>query len=780
MTIQNYKKAFSIVSILVAVYFTLSTSEQFRNIANSSLSEELISSEIIDDEIAPLCNGESFTNFEDLTQEDLKGIKIDLVEKDKWMENFYGLLTDDQSMFIKPEFKKSFKAQINFQFEEFNCLYSAEIKLTGDLQDHIRDGNPNETSLNVSLSEGNIFGIVEFKLFLPETRYGVGELIITSILERYNILTPKTFETNVVFNNSSQNRYIFQEKFVKEFIESNNYREGPILQVTEDFFWQERNQKDNSALFMFPEITNSAWSRRSFVNQHISLDALQHYSSLFFGSSDINNIKVGEVFLTYDSTVVDYDKLIEFDTLMIALDAVHGLGFVNRNFYFDNINNQLLPIYYDGNSQIADRTHYKNAPIDLCDQSTEYIRFNDFSGPKSTYRYLCVNDYTNTAAQILNNISFDESDIYLDVLNKGGKIDIETTREVLNNFRVNLNYLSLPKIKNESINNSFVKDGTLFPNTSDYGTKFVFFDYVNQKGDICNQYLTACEPLNKSENFFSREFRKENPNVYPLGISIDSFINNSINENKVVSEGFVSYGNPVINIDDNNKIFDVFFSNNNQKILITKGNLFSGWTFNVKADNLLELATDRLDINSLTGCLTFYDTYVENISINIEDMFCEDALNFVRVKGFIDTINIENSLSDAIDIDFSDVDIDSIKIKNAKNDCVDFSKSHLTINEIIAINCEDKGLSIGEITVLALSKLEVVTSSIGIAVKDSSNVKIDTIEMVSTDTCTAIYRKKQEFGPARLTTKNYKCENLKNDFIQMGSEFINLNEESND
>ena len=780
MTIQNYKKAFSIVSILVAVYFTLSTSEQFRNIANSSLSDELISSEIIDDEIAPLCNGEGFTNFEDLTHEDLKGIKIDLVEKDKWMENFYALLTDDQSMYIKPKFKKSFKARINFQFEEFNCLHSAEIKLTGDLQDHIRDENPNETSLNVSLSEGNIFGIVEFKLFLPETRYGVGELIITSILERYNILTPKTFETNVVFNNSSQNRYIFQEKFVKEFIESNNYREGPILQVTEDFFWQERNQKDNSALFMFPEITNSAWSRRSFVNQHISLDALQRYSSLFFGSSDINNIKVGEVFLTYDTTAADYDKLIEFDTLMIALDAVHGLGFVNRNFYFDNINNQLIPIYYDGNSQIADRTHYKNAPIDLCDQSTEYIRFNDFSGPKSTYRYLCVNDYTNTASQILNNISFDENDIYLDVLNKGGKIDIETSREVLNNFRANLNYLSLPKIKNESINNSFVKDGTLFPNTSDYGTKFVFFDYVNQKGDICNQYLTVCEPLNKSENFFSREFRKENPNVYPLGISIDSFINNSINENEVVAEGFVSYGNPVINIDDNNKIFDVFFSNNNQKVLISNGNLFSGWTFNVKADNLLELATDRLDINSLTGCLTFYDTYVENISINIEDMFCEDALNFVRVKGFIDTINIENSLSDAIDIDFSDVDIDSIKINNAKNDCVDFSKSHLTINEIIAIDCEDKGLSIGESTVLALSKLEVITSSIGIAVKDSSNVEIDTIEIISTDTCTAIYRKKQEFGPARLTTKNYKCENLKNDFIQMGSEFINLNGQSDD
>ena len=780
MTTQNYKKAFSITAILVVIYFALSTSEQFRSVDNLKISKELISSEVINDEINPLCNGKTFTNFENLKHDDLQGIKIDLVEKDKWMENFYNLLTDDQNMYIKPEYKKSFKARINFQFEEFSCIYSAEIKLTGDLQDHIRDENPNVVSLNVSLSEGNIFGIVDFKLFLPETRYGVGELIITSILERYNILTPKTFETNVVFNNASQNRYIFQEKFVKEFIESNNYREGPILQVTEEFFWDGRNEKDNNSLFMFPEITNSSWSRRSLVNQHISLEALQSYSKLFFGSSDIDNIKIWEVFLTYGPNVRNYDKFSEFDTLMIALDGAHGLNFPNRMFYYDNITNKLLPIYYDGDSQIADRTHYKNAPVDLCDQTTEYVRFNDFSGPKSTYRYLCVNNYTETANQILDNISFDENDIYLDVLRKGGNIDIETSREVLNNFIINLKYLSLPKIKNDSINNSFLEEGLLFPNTTDYGTRFVFFDYLNQKGNICNQYLTVCDPLSKSENFFSREFRKDNPNVYPLGISLDSFINDSINENEVVAEGFVSYGNPKINIDDNNKTFDVFFSNNNQKVLISNGNLFSGWTFNVKSDNLLELVTDRLDINSLTGCLTFYDTYVENISINIEDMFCEDALNFVRVKGYVDTININNSLSDSIDIDFSDVHIDSIKINNAKNDCVDFSKSYLTINEITAIDCEDKGLSIGESTVLSLSKLEVVNSSIGIAVKDSSNVEIDTIEIVSTDTCTAIYRKKQEFGPAKLTTKNYRCENLKNDFIQMGSEFINLNGQSDD
>ena len=774
MTTLNYKKTFSIAAIIVVTFYVVSSTQQFSTSNISTLSNGSITSEIIDDEITPLCNGVTFNNYDGLTDRDLKGMKIDVVQKDKWMENFFGLLTDDQTMFIKPEFKKSFNASINFQFENFNCVFSAEIKLTGDLQDHIRDQDPNQTSLNVTLLDGSIFGIVEFKLFLPETRYGVGELIITSILERFNMVTPKTFETNMVMNNAPQNRYIFQEKFVKEFIESNNYREGPILQVTEDFFWEERNQKDNNSLFMFPEVTNNAWSRRSLVNQHISLNALERYSSLFFGSSDMNNIKVGEAFLTYDTTAIDYEKLSEFDTLMIALDAVHGLEIANRNFYYDNIGKELIPIYYDGNSQIADRVHYKNAPIDLCDQTTEYIRFNDFSGPKSTYRYLCVNDYTETAQRISSSINFDENDIYQDVLDKGGKITIEMSREVLNNFKLNLNYLSLPKIKNDSRNSSFNKNGTLFPNTTDYGAKFIFYDYKDQKGNICNQYLTICEQLKESENFFSKDFRKENPKVYPLGVSVDSFANLGIDNSSEDEKGYTSYGNPEINVDSKSRKFSVNFSNNNQKVLITNGTLFSGWTFNVKTKSLIEPGADRLDINSLTGCLSFYDTNVQNISINIDDMFCEDALNFIRVKGTIDSIYIEDSASDAVDIDFSNLVINSINIINAKNDCVDFSKSKVIITEITVKNCYDKALSIGESTELNLSMLEVSNASIGIAVKDSSNVTVDNIDILSADMCIAIYRKKQEFGPARLITKNYNCEATEDDFLQLGSEFIAL------
>ena len=45
---------------------------------------------------------------------------------------------------------------------------------------------------------------------------------------------------------------------------------------------------------------------------------------------------------------------LKFDIALISLDAEHGLALTNRNFYYDNFWT-LISIYYDGDSQIADK-----------------------------------------------------------------------------------------------------------------------------------------------------------------------------------------------------------------------------------------------------------------------------------------------------------------------------------------------------------------------------------------------------------------------------------------
>ena len=115
---------------------------------------------------------------------------------------------------------------------------------------------------------------------------------------------------------------------------------------------------------------------------------------------------------------------------------------------------------------------------------------------------------------------------------------------------------------------------------------------------------------------------------------------------------------------------------------------------------------------------------VENVLINANDSSCEDTINLINVKGSISEVNIKNSFSDGLDIDFSEVEIDRIKIDSSKNDCVDFSAGNYKINLLDLKNCGDKALSVGEKSFLTLNKIIAKNSSIGVASKDSSIVII--------------------------------------------------------
>ena len=70
------------------------------------------------------------------------------------------------------------------------------------------------------------------------------------------------------------------------------------------------------------------------------------------------------------------------------------------------------------------------------------------------------------------------------------------------------------------------------------------------------------------------------------------------------------------------------------------------------------------------------------------------------------------------------------------------------MGQLTFINCGDKGLSVGERSILVADKVEVTQSIIGVASKDSSVVTIDSLNVNETDVCIESYRKKQEFNGA--------------------------------
>ena len=102
--------------------------------------------------------------------------------------------------------------------------------------------------------------------------------------------------------------------------------------------------------------------------------------------------------------------------------------------------------------------------------------------------------------------------------------------------------------------------------------------------------------------------------------------------------------------------------------------------------------------------MSLINTSVKNLSINVSNSTCEDAVNFINSSGVLNTVFINDSISDALDVDFSDLKFKEIKIKSAKNDCVDVSYGNYKIEKLYSEKCGDKALSVGEKSDLYLNK----------------------------------------------------------------------------
>ena len=167
----------------------------------------------------------------------------------------------------------------------------------------------------------------------------------------------------------------------------------------------------------------------------------------------------------------------------------------------------------------------------------------------------------------------------------------------------------------------------------------------------------------------------------------------------------------------------------------------------------------RYDKNLLTGCANFFDSNFINVSLKSSGMSCEDSINIKNSYGNIDKIEINNSLFDALDLDFSNISIKNLLVNNAKNDCIDFSFGDYKVHQANLNNCGDKGVSIGERSKFNLKEGKIFNSKIGIASKDDATTEIDKILINNIDICLAAYNKKKEFEGSRIFVKEILCKN---------------------
>ncbi len=713
-------------------------------------------------------------------------LEVNILNNKRWVENLLKVLvefnhpdskTTDSGVFnfrIKDKYKKNFKSKIliNYKAENLVCEFDAKVKITGDGWWHLDwiNGEP-FASVQVRLLDGNINNIVNFKLLLPRSRKSDNEIFVTSVLRYLNFISPTTFYTNVKINNF-KTKYIFQEHLAKELLESHSLVEGPILEGDERFTIEKKLNKQSFYPLSMSRISNSKYIKNDISKMKKSLEAISYMNEIFIQSHLSNTESFGRTLfglekLNINSKIVDNlfeDNFDTYESIIYSMDATHGQSHDDRRFYYDPINNFFKPIYYDGKPTIID--HYKK--ISKSNNSDDKFISENL---KNVISKKAVQG-AQKAIDLINNI---ENNNFLTILNQNG---LSLTSEDLNNLK-GIIVKRLETFKNISIENSKLINREYYferlVSKKDY-INLVFLDVDEKKLEICNYNLSNCKiqtlDFNYIESIYAQRFnflKNENKEKVYLFIGKNkkfNFLNSNQFKKIYINENLsVKYNDKIsLDIDHEKKKLTINQIDRTGRVVIS-GKIIDSWKIIFIGDESNKIKSVNKNYENLTGCLTFVDVVLKNVSLASKNSNCEDSINLIRSKGNIADIIISNSKYDGMDADFSSLEIKDLKIENSGNDCLDFSFGQYKIENIDLKQCGDKGISVGEKSNAFFNNVKIQETSIGIASKDSSFVEANNVNIRDSKTCVSAYKKKQEFNFADIKIESMNCYNFKNQVL---------------
>ena len=145
------------------------------------------------------CNNEIDKDY--FTNDNIKidKLEIDINNYKKWTVNNIKIITN-RSRFIPNELKVNFKGEIKISYSDGStCFLKARVRHSGDAKDHIAfKGNSVIQSLDVRLLDGNILGITRFKLFKPDVRGNLDDVVLISqVLRNFGYLAPRSIKVSI-------------------------------------------------------------------------------------------------------------------------------------------------------------------------------------------------------------------------------------------------------------------------------------------------------------------------------------------------------------------------------------------------------------------------------------------------------------------------------------------------------------------------------------------------------------------------------------------------------
>jgi hypothetical protein len=150
-----------------------------------------------------------------------------------------------------------------------------------------------------------------------------------------------------------------------------------------------------------------------------------------------------------------------------------------------------------------------------------------------------------------------------------------------------------------------------------------------------------------------------------------------------------------------------------------------------------------------TAMLSVHDTRdvaFRNLALSrnhkVDDMM---HVVYSRAITLVD-IDFRDALSDALDVDISDVIIQGGRIAASGNDAIDLMTSTARIEGILLVRSGDKGVSAGEGSRATIVNSRIVNCAVGVESKDSSKVQIVHTDLVDNVVQLNAYRKNWRYG----------------------------------
>lgn len=729
-----------------------------------------------EDFLDPSCVPVSFSSMgterlRDSAFPDEISISLSRSKSKKWRVNLFKAFVH-RSANIAPEYKKKFKAKINWIDENKKCSDTAKIRITGDWKDHIAQNSSGNfySSLAVNLKDENINNVVKFKLLLPETRNADNEILSTIIFREFDFIAPETRFINVKMEDS-EDLYLYQEVPAKEMIEAFLQRESIMVEGDDRRIWDMVPFQDSNATvdgewiesksFALPE--NGSWADNP-ISRSITLDALTLINKLFF-----NYLIDGhrQELITIEALKAS-NQLIERESLFFLLSKLmsgsHGLLPINRKFYYDPLYQKLVPIYYDGDIEI-DKALSTSAENFASSLPAHYFPTQDIQN--------AINNFSNSA--------------FLDVVfdkykKRGGNFPRSKIENAFNHY---VDILTVMQ-NNASPENEFEKDGfsaeiNLVEYLSDRtkGTfEFTGFDisknqYSHCKISLSNSNLnTQCSHLQGKD--ISEVFKKPTsedgeaiPSIGNFSISSDGnlILDNGIRNIAYTSDietsmelnvpagqtHFLSFSGEQTPLPLEINIVSEEENGQVGRVVVT-GDVPDGATFNFEGQSTIIPTEIRYNRSLVTGCLSFFDGELSNLNVHVNNAACEDGVNLVRVNGTVNLLDIKNIGADAIDSDYSDLTFKNVIVSSAHNDCIDLSSGTYRIESFVAERCQDKAISVGEEANAYFNLVDIKNSQLGAVAKDGGYLNVSDGTIDTYGNCFESYRKKQEYNGGAVIT----------------------------